>query len=351
MKKVLWIALAVLTAAGICVGIMFKPLVKAASSVTQLDEGVYYMEFTGDDGFDGFIEQGGAANSQELAAYVVKFLSHGIARMPQEEPQEQDFGCSTLAVKSPDGECLFGRNFDWHQARCIITKVRPKGGYSYISAFNMDFFGFGDEWKPEDFSSKYMLLASLFGALDGINEKGLAIADLTAGENEEIHQHSGKPAMTTTTAIKYLLKSAATVDEAVALLEGIEYHSEIGCLHHLSMADASGKNVVVEWVGEKMYVTETPVVTNHYLCPENFGAGKYEGDCRFETLEAVRDSLGGTMDQAQLLAAMAEAWQSWTDGSAIVNGGTQWTALFDLSTPAVDYVWQRDTSRRNHFSF
>ncbi len=328
--------------------IMFGPLVKGAMSVKQLDEGIYFLEFSGDDGFDEFLERGGAADASGLAVYIAEFLSRGFLKQPAAEPQKQDFGCSTMAVVTTDGTRLMGRNFDWQNCQCIISKVNPKGGYRYISAFNPDFFGFGPDWKPERFTNQYLALATLFAALDGVNEKGLAVADHTAGENSETHQNNGKPDLTTTCAIKYLLKTAASVDEAVTLLKGIDFHSDIGNLHHLSISDASGRSVVVEWVGEKMVVTDTPIVTNHYLCPENFGAGRNEGDCRFEELQAIRDSLGTSMDGAQLLGAMSAVWQSWGQ-EPVTNGGTQWTALFNLTNPSADYIWQCDTTKRFHF--
>lgn len=56
----------------------------------------------------------------------------------------------------------------------------------------------------------------------------LAVADLMAGDNAQTNQESGKPALTTTSAICYLLKNAATVDEALELLRGIDMHSDIG---------------------------------------------------------------------------------------------------------------------------
>ena len=348
MKKFIRTIIFFLLSAILVTWIMFGSLVKGAMSVTKLGEGIYSLEFSGNDGFDGFLEQGGASNASDLAAYITEFLSHGFAKQPAAEPQEQDFSCSTMSVVTSDGARLMGRNFDWQDCQCIISRVNPKGGYRYISAFNPDFFGFGPDWRPEGFANQYLALATLFAALDGVNEKGLAVADLTAGINAETHQDNGKPDLTTTCAIKYLLKTAASVDEAITLLDGIDYHSDIGNLHHLSISDASGRNVVVEWVGDKMIVTDTPIVTNHYLCPENFGAGRNEGDCRFEELQAIRDSLGTSIDRAQLLKAMSAVWQSWGQ-ETVTNGGTQWTALFNLTNPSVDYIWQCDTTKPFHF--
>lgn len=344
--KVIFKIIAPIVSAVLVTWIMFGDFVKGATSVTKLDEGIYYLEYSGDDGFDGFLKQGGAAGAEGLSAYITKFLSRGFSRPPKTDARKQDFGCAAMTVSTPDGQILMGRNFDWEDCKCIISKVNPRRGYKYISAFNPDFFGFSPDWKPEGFANQYLALASLFTALDGVNEKGLAVADLIAGKDAETHQDNGKTDLTTTCAIKYLLKTAATVEEAVALLEGIDFHSDIGALHHLAIADASGRSVVAEWVGDKLVVTDTPIVTNHYLCAENFGAGLQEGDHRFETLESVRNSYDASMDDAQLLDAMSGVWQYEENGS---RGGTQWTALFNLSNPGVDYIWRRDEAKCFHF--
>ena len=349
MKKFIKNFVMFVISAALVTWIMFGNFVKGATSVRKLDDGIYYLEYKGNDGFDKFLEQGGAKDGYGLGAYITQFLSNGFSRVPEIEPQEQDYGCSTLSVNTPEGGRMMGRNFDWQDCLCIISKVTPKSGYKYISSFNPHFFGFGEDWKPEGFTNQYLALSVLFVALDGINEKGLAVADLMVGEGD-IHQNTtGKPALTTTCAIKYLLRNAADVEEAVTLLEGINHHSDVGSLHHLSISDVNGRSVVVEWVGEKMIVTETDIVTNHYLCAENFGAGKVEGDTRFEKLSAVRDSLGGCMSSSSLLDAMSAVWQNWSDAN-VVDGGTQWTVLFDLTGHSAEYIWQRDTTKRFHFT-
>jgi hypothetical protein len=59
----------------------------------------------------------------------------------------------------------------------------PDEGYESITTFSTDFFGFGENYKPEGFKNQYIALAGMFMALDGLNEKGLAIAVLDAGDN------------------------------------------------------------------------------------------------------------------------------------------------------------------------
>ncbi len=130
----------------------------------------------------------------------------------------------------------------------MILHTTPDDGYESITTFSTDFFGFGENYKPEGFQNQFMALASLFMALDGINEKGLAIAVLDAGDKVVTKQDTPKPDLTTTSAVQYLLKNAANVKEALELLRGIDMNSDPGSAYHLSMADATGRSVAVEYV-------------------------------------------------------------------------------------------------------
>ena len=336
LKVLLWTLLALFVAILVYAWIMFGPFVKGALSVRELDEGLYYMEYKGEDGFDALVERGGGRTSSELADYVISFLSKGFYPLPEPEPDSVRYGCSSLVARSPEGNVLMGRNFDFPFGAGIIMHCRPKHGYESITTFNTDFYGFGEGWKPEGFVNQYLALAGLFFALDGINEKDLVVADLMAGDNVATHQETGKPALTTTSALKYLLNRAATVDEAVELLRGIDMHSDIGSAHHYAIADASGRSVVVEYVDNEIVVVESPACTNHYLCEAKRNVGLYEGDDRYDILCAQYAESGGTMDKQSLGTAIASVSAGDTPGSM----GTLWTTLMDLTNPSVIY-WSR----------
>ena len=336
----LGVILLVLAGIIIFAAITFGPLYRAASSVKKLDEGVYYFEFKGDDGMEKFIAEGGAPSAVEMIPFITDFLFKGFAPQQAVESVPQDYGCSSMNVRSPEGNVLMGRNFDWSQALCLIAHVKPEGGYEYISTFDGNLFGFGEDWKPEGIQNQFMALAGIFYALDGINEKGLAIADLTAGDREETHQDNGKPDLTTTCALKYMLSKAADIDEAISLLGTVDMHSDAGWAHHYSMSDASGRSVVVEYVDNRLVVTESPVVANHYLCSEKYLVGKYPWDMRQETLENIRMQKDGIMDEAGLFEAMKQAWQYGNDNDSF--RGTQWTEIFNLSESSMTLCWNRN---------
>ena len=349
MKKGIKIALlsvlGLVIVAGVFVWMEFGALIKSANSCVKLDNGLYYMEYKGDDGFDGLMAKGGFEKADDMVGYIIEFLSKGHYKT-EVETSKEPYGCSALTVKTPDGSVMMGRNFDFPSAIGVIMHCIPDKGYETITTFNVEFYQFGEEFKPEGFKNQYMCLAGLFVALDGINEKGLAIADLMAGDSIETHQRTSKPDLTTTAAIPYMLKNAANVNEALKLLEGIDMHSDIGTAHHYAMADISGRSVVVEYVDNKMVVTESPAVANHYLCEQKLNVGLTEGDDRYDRLCQRFDQTQGVMSEKQLTDAIATVSQPQRKGFL----GTAWTMVMDLSHPSVTYYSLRHFDKPFHFA-
>ncbi len=348
MKKVLKIALLSVLGLVVVIGVLmwleFGPLVKGALSAEKIDDGLYYMEYRGDDGFDGLMAQGGFESADQMVSYIVEYLSRGHYK-PEVQTQKTDFGCSALTVKTPEGGVMMGRNFDFPSALGVVLHTIPDRGYETITTFNVKFYGFGEDYKPEGFSNQYLALIGLFVALDGINEKGLAVADLMAGDTIQTHQRTSKPDLTTTAAISYLLKNAANVDEALDLLRGIDMHSDIGSAHHYAMADASGKHVVVEYVNNEVVVVESPAVANHYLCNAKLNVGLAEGDDRYDRLCERYEQTGGVMNEKQLTEAIGAVSQPEREGFL----GTAWTMVMDLKHPSVTYYSRRHFDKPLHF--
>ena len=191
---------------------IFGEKVKAAGTVKEIDKNLYYMEYKGDYGFDTYLERGGASSTSEMAAYITDFLSGGfMSKAPS--MGKMDFGCTAYTVKTQEDGALMGRNYDWEGENGIamVIYAEPENGYASYSTCWMDFLGFGENWRPDGFTNQYISLAAVYVPLDGINEKGLAIADLMVGDDEQTNQKTDKVDLTTTTAIRLLLDKAATV--------------------------------------------------------------------------------------------------------------------------------------------
>lgn len=319
---------------------IFGEKIKAAQSIRSLENGLYYLEYKGDYGFEAFLERGGAESDADMAVYITEFLSNGLYH-GDNNSAGKDFGCSSLCVGTPSNTQLMGRNFDWKKCNAIIVHTIPDNGYESISTCNIEFLGFGEDWKPEGIANQYMALAAIYVPLDGMNEKGLCVADLINGDEEETHQQSGKPDLTTVSAIRLLLDKASTVDEAVALLCEYDMNSSIGTAHHLAVSDADGNAVVIEYINNEMVVTKTPIVTNHYLSDgEKFGIGNEEFHKRYNTLLSIWQSNEGIIEAGTLQEVMETV--SYPDI-------TQWSIVYDKTNRTVDFYWQRQYDAVHHF--
>lgn len=321
---------------------MFGALITAAGSVEKLEDGLYAMEFDGDYGFEDFLAQGGAASDSGVASYLTSFLSRGFYKADS-AVQTGEFGCSTICAQDQNGTVFFGRNYDWAECQAMIIHTKPRDGYESVSTCCLDFLGFGEGFSPDgSMMNRMQALAAIYVPLDGMNEKGLVVADLMAGDDEETHQQTDKPDLTTTTAIRLLLDKAATVDEAVELLGQYDMNSSISSAHHLSIADASGKSVVVEYVDGEMLVTETRVVTNHYLSDcEKQGVGSEQSHLRFDALSAhtgATDALG----VRDLLESVAQKNYPQTEGS---YEKTMWSIVYCLEGRCADFYFAENYTR------
>ncbi|MDO4332941.1 MAG: C45 family peptidase [Eubacteriales bacterium] len=348
MHKKIWKAVCIILAVIIVAAVfflialwrMFGEKVTAAKSVVSLDEGLYYMEYKGDYGFDEFLNRGGAVSDAEMGEYIVEFLSNGFYKA-ETAAAEKNFGCSTLCMEAASGAQLMGRNFDWQECSAMIVHTVPDSGYESISTCNLDFLGFGEGWKPEGMQNQYMALAAIYVPLDGMNEKGLCVADLISGDDAETHQDFGNPDLTTVSAIRLLLDKAASVDEAIALLSQYDMNSSIGTSHHLAVSDAEGRSVVIEYIDNEMVVTDTPAVTNHYLSPgEKFGVGNEESHRRYDTLIEMRRQADGVMEPEALKSSMENV--SYEDE-------TQWSIVYDKRNLTIDFYWRRQYDKPYHY--
>ena len=163
----------------------FGPFIVAARSIQKLQDGLYVMAYRGDYGLDEFLAQGGADSDSALANYLMGYLSGGYVTQEDFEFTPGDYGCTTVCVKDKNGDVYFGRNFDWKKDRAMIVHTVPNDGYESFSTCDLDFLGFGDDYTPDgSMMERIQTLAAIYVPVDGMNEKGLVIADLMAGDDE-----------------------------------------------------------------------------------------------------------------------------------------------------------------------
>lgn len=324
----------------------FSPANKAAAkSVRKVQDNLYSMIYEGDYGFDEFLKQGGAATDGEVGDYLTGFIT---SRSAEISVQTDDHGCSTIKGKTADGKELFGRNFDWRPCLTMIIKTYPDNGYASISTCNMENLGFGDGYKPDGFVNKLKAIAGIYVPMDGMNEMGLCVADLVIDTDEITNQDRGKTNLTTTTAIRLLLDKAATVEEAVALLEKYDMHTSANMMHHLSVSDATGKSVVIEYVNNEMVVTETKAVTNFFLAEgDHYGIGSSQSKARYNTLmNAVAEGKNTTTEEIK--DALVSVSQGVVGDEYDI---TAWSWIYNQTDKTLEFYFREDWENKAVYTF
>ena len=300
--------------------------------IEELEAGLSVVAFEGDDLFTAFLEAGGAQSDAQVASFLTAKLLTGEGSV---ELNGQFFGCSTLSAQTPEGQRLFGRNFDWNHCNALIVRSTPEHGYASVSTVNTDFIsasGVPMGLLPHGIRA----LIGLYAPLDGMNAAGLAVSVNMIQDNATIAQETDKPDLTTTTTVRLLLNQAATVDEAIGLLTAYDLHASMGMMVHFAIADKAGRSVVVEYIDNEMVVTETPVVTNFYLSEgEKNGVGTQQSHERYEQLMRL-DSAALTMD------AMRDAMDSVSKDNFGGFESTEWSIVMNQRTGEMRYFHRED---------
>lgn len=316
--------------------------ISLTSEIQQLDSGFSAVKYDGDYAFDLFLEQGGAASDQE----VLQFLNTNVFQTSSGLNMGGDsFGCSTISVANTDGGYLYGRNFDWQACDAMVVASYPTDGYASISTVNLGFIKQGTGPMAAMLTDEMLTVAALYAPLDGMNEKGLCVSVNMIQDGATINQNSGKPDITTTTAIRLMLDKAASVDDALALLEKYDMHASMNYMIHFAIADNSGKSVAVEYVDNEMIVIKTPILTNFYLAEgEKHGVGTQQSHERFEILEEALKN-NSSMNASQVRDTL--------DSVSKDNFGefesTEWSIVFDETALTATYYHRENYNKAYWF--
>lgn len=178
------------------------------------------------------------------------------------------FACTDFRVKAKDGSVVIGRSMEWALDMNSQVKLYPRGQTIQSKAPNGQN---GVKW-----TSKYGYLGvngmGVDSILDGMNEKGLGVGGLwmPGSVYQTVSADETDKALSLQYFGSWLLGNFSTVHEVEGALSGIKVWcpsvESIGGLPtiHISIHDATGESLVIEFVDQKMVVYHNPngVMTN-----------------------------------------------------------------------------------------
>lgn len=314
--------------------LMFRQELSITGTIRPLGGGfpAWFMEVKGDYHFEEFLSQGGASSDTEVSVFLSQKISKGFYTAPAGDYRE---GCSVLSARNAEGFHLWGRNYDWTDSVPIIVRHIPKEGYTSLSTCDFQNVTGNGQTLPDGMPNKMLAIAALYVPLDGVNQAGLCVADLEVNEGGMPDPDTEKPDLTVTTAIRLLLDKAATVDEALALLEQYDIHPSGGISHHLAISDASGRSVAVEFTGDGFIAVDTMAVTNFNLANGDTAAGGESAEERYNQLMGFffNSTMPTAEDVRNAMSDVAQFDTGWI---------TQWSMIYDQSFPFVTWYFDGD---------
>ncbi|MEX1013393.1 MAG: linear amide C-N hydrolase [Waddliaceae bacterium] len=207
--------------------------------------------------------------------------------------------CTRVLWNTNQVAVVVGRSMDWPESTEPKIVVFPNG--IDRDGGKVDQVVVVKE-NPLIWKSKYgsvVVTAYGVGTVDGINEKGLGVNLLYLTSADYGKRDASKGGVQSTLWGQYFLDNAATVEEALELMDGIqpvmaEYAGHRSSVH-LSLEDASGDSAIIEYVGGELRIyhgKQYMVMTNdptYDLQLENMN--------QFDFSQATRDTpLPGNVD-------------------------------------------------------
>lgn len=186
--------------------------------------------------------------------------------------------CSRILWNTNKLAVVSGRSMDWPESTEPVLTVFPRGIQRDGSKVGEDVV---IKDNPAKWTSRYgSLVTSVYGlgAVDGVNEAGLAVHLLYLTATDFGSRDSSRPGIPVTLWAQYLLDTTGTVEEALKAFAGVqvvmaEARGHKGSLH-LAMEDASGDSAIIEFVAGKPVIhhgREYRIMTNDPTYDEQLG--------------------------------------------------------------------------------
>lgn len=347
MKKVLiriaiGLGIFIILAAGAFAALFWNEI-KTLSSLKKVDDyPLYTMTYAGDYGFDEFLKTG-AASDKDIEKFVTKRLLKGL----DIDLGVMGDGCTAFTAWSAGGSRIYARNFDFSYTPSLLLFTDPDDGYASVSTVSLSYAGYTEDKLPGGLSSgSLMALAAPYLPFDGMNEKGLAVSLLAVPEA----QGPSDPkhvTLNTTTAIRLLLDKAATVDQAVELLDHFNIYFSGGMACHYLISDSSGKSVIAEyWDGKLQEITgmESYQIAANFMAYSNMGEGSTEFT-RYEAVEKKLKSAGGVISERDAMGLLQSV-------GIVLEGEDklQWSVVYNQTDLSGEICAHRNTGNIYSFS-
>ena len=305
------------------------------ATLKMIHPGIFMLDYRADYALDKLLETG-VKDVLSMAKFIQRQTKRA-GRTLNTRPGE--FACSAFSSGTADGRRIMGRNFDYKESPCLVLWTHPENGYRSINTLTVNFMLYGIKHQRIDKARRPLrLMGCPYVCMDGMNEKGLAIAILEI-KAEPTKQQTGKTPVIPPIIVRTVLDRCANVEEAISEFYKYDMHDLIGVNYHYYIADAAGAGAIVEYVNNGVNVIrpEQPgqelVLTNYFLSPGgNNERGR--GFDRFENIKNAVGCCGRPMSELEAMKLLSENTLYYHHPKYPHWVTTGWSSVFDLSRRA-----------------
>ena len=227
--------------------------------------------------------------------------------------------CTSFFATGEGKDTVFARNFDWAHPSTLVLFTDPPGGHASVAMVDMYYLGL-NQLQEIPWWRRATLLAAPYAIMDGMNECGLAVSQ-NAVPRRRMPYRADRPALISNQVMRVILDHAATVDEALELIDDFNIvFPVIGC--HLHIADASGHSVVVEFTQGRMAVMRHRKpwqISTNFLISEVRPVGSRAPCWRYQRVYGELEKAGGAIQQEAAMKLLAATSQRSTIWSVVYN--------------------------------
>lgn len=309
---------------------------------TALSGLLYYLDFSNDYQLDRALKADirGLGDFKRYAGTHILSTGKVLANF-----KKLKTGCSAFVCTAPNGDVLMARNFDFTAdgpSPVVVCNTAPADGYRSVSIISMSLLKYPKGSLSDGQTDVSLLAAAPYLLMDGMNEKGLAICVLYLdpsdtlngmwyGGTEQYDRH--KHDIMTTIAMRLVLDRAASVDEALALLNQYNMFANEKnpkSSYHFLLGDKSGKSVVMEYIPQEGKWVMCPVdinyTTNFYMHPQMYGIG--HGHDRFNKMQHALKEKQNLLSETEAMDVLESVSQAPTTDK---TSNTQWSVVYNLT--------------------
>ena len=256
------------------------------------------------------------------------------------------WACSLFATLVANNTMLFGRNFDWRYSPAVLLFTQPSAGYASAAMVDIEYLVGADlahHLTEIPLDERTALLEAPFWPFDGMNEVGLVVG-MAAVPAHTMPNDPDKETIDSLMVMRMILDHAASVEQAIEIIDSYNISWGGGPALHYLIADRSGETVLVEFVdGERILIPQENnwhLATNHLRAEASAGSS---GCRRYDLMAERLTDHQGTLNQSEAMDLLADV------SSSDQEYGTQWSILYDMSSGAVRVVMGRDYENLHEF--